>query len=44
MLLENTLRYRIGRLDVETELDFIKVNGDYDRLFKFKLTRSFGDL
>jgi len=42
--LENSLLYRIGRLEVELNIDFIKVGDEYDRLFKFELTRSFGDL
>ena len=42
--LENSLLYRIGRLEIELDLDFIKVGDKYDRLFKFELTRSFGDL
>lgn len=42
--LENSLQYRIGRLEVELDIDFIKVGDVYDRLFKFQLTRSFGDL
>ncbi len=42
--LENSLLYRIGRLEIEIDLDFIKVNDEYDRLFKFEVTRSFGDL
>lgn len=41
---ENSLFYRIGRLEVELEIDFIKVDDEFDRLFKFELTRSFGDL
>jgi len=41
---ENSLNYQVGRLVVRVDLDFIKVNGDYDRLFKLQLTRSFGDL
>lgn len=41
---ENSLFYRIGRLEVELEIDFIKVDDEFDRLFKLKLTRSFGDL
>lgn len=42
--LENSLQYRIGRLEVELDIDFIKVGKVYDRLIKFQLTRSFGDL
>ena len=42
--LENSLQYRIGRLEVEFDFDLIKRGDDYDRLFKFQLTRSFGDL
>lgn len=41
---ENALRYRIGRLESEIELDFVKVGDEYDQLFKFELIRSFGDL
>ena len=42
--LENSLQYRIGRLEMELDVDFIKVGDRYDRLFKFQITRSFGDL
>ena len=42
--LENSLQYRIGRLEIELDIDFIKVGDVYDRLFKFQITRSFGDL
>ncbi len=41
---ENSLRYRIGRLETELDIDFVKVGDKYDRLFRFQLTRSFGDL
>jgi hypothetical protein len=41
---ENTLQYNIGRLETEVELDFIKTGDEYDRLFKFQVSRSFGDL
>jgi len=42
--LENSLIYRIGRLKVGLDLDFIRRGDAYDKLFKFELTRSFGDL
>jgi len=42
--LENSLNYRIGRLEVRANIDFIKVSNEYNRLFKIQLTRSFGDL
>ena len=41
---ENSLNYLIGRLELSVDLDFIKVGNGYDRLLKFQLTRSFGDL
>lgn len=41
---ENSLNYNIGRLEARVNIDFIKVGGEYDRLFKIQLTRSFGDL
>ncbi|MDH3635704.1 MAG: hypothetical protein OES20_13475 [Gammaproteobacteria bacterium] len=41
---ENSLLYRIGRLEAQLDIDFIKIGNDYDRLFMFQLTRSFGDL
>lgn len=41
---ENSLLYRIGRLETQIDIDFIKIGGEYDRLIKFQLTRSFGDL
>jgi len=41
---ENSLLYRIGRLETQLDIDFIKIGDDYDRLFMFQLTRSFGDL
>jgi len=41
---ENSLNYLIGRLELRAELDFVKVGGGYDRIIKFELTRSFGDL
>ena len=41
---ENTLLYRVGRLETELEIDFVKVGDEYDRLFKFRLNRTFGDL
>ena len=44
VLWENTLEYNIGRIEAEIELDFVKVDGGYDQLFKFQLSRSFGDL
>lgn len=42
--LKNSLQYRIGRLEMKFDMDFIKVDNQYDRLFRFMLTRSFGDL
>jgi len=41
---ENSLLYRIGRLETQLDIDFIKIGDDYDRLFMFQLKRSFGDL
>jgi len=41
---ENSLDYLIGRLELSVDLDFIKVGNGYDRLVKFELKRSFGDL
>ena len=41
---ENSLNYLIGRLELSVDLDFIKVGNGYDRLVKFELKRSFGDL
>jgi hypothetical protein len=41
---ENSLDYLIGRLEAKVNIDFIKANGDYDRIFKIQLTRNFGDL
>jgi len=41
---ENSLNYLIGRLELSVDLDFIKVGNGYDRLIKFQLRRSFGDL
>jgi len=41
---ENSLNYLIGRLELSFDLDFIKVGDGYDRLVKFQLIRSFGDL
>ncbi len=40
---ENSLDYRIGKLELSVNLDFIKIGDDYDRLFKIQLTRTFGD-
>jgi len=40
---ENSLDYRIGKLELSVNLDFIKIGANYDRLFKFQLTRTFGD-
>ena len=42
--LENTLHYRIGRLETRLAIDFIKIGNNYDRLIMFEFTRSFGDL
>ena len=41
---ENAIQYRIGRLEAQMNLDFIKTDDEVDRLFKIQLTRSFGDL
>lgn len=41
---ENSLLYRIGRLETQLDIDFIKIGDDYDRLFMFQIKRSFGDL
>ncbi len=42
--LENSLLYRIGRLEVEFALDWVRVDDEYDQLAKFRLIRNFGDL
>ena len=42
--LENALHFRIGRLETQLSIDFIKIGNNYDRLFMFEFTRSFGDL
>jgi hypothetical protein len=41
---ENSLEYAVGRLETSAGLDFVKVDGDYDRIFRIELTRYFGDL
>ena len=41
---ENSLEYLIGRLETSVNVDFVKSNGDYDRIFKIQFIRSFGDL
>ena len=41
---ENSIEYLIGRLEASVNLDFIKANESYDRIFKIQLIRSFGDL
>jgi len=41
---ENSLDYRIGRLSARVDLEFVKADGSYDRLFKIQFIRSFGDL
>lgn len=41
---ENSLHYRIGRLEAQLNLDFIESNDEIDRLIKIRITRSFGDL
>ena len=41
---ENSLHYRIGRLETQLNLDFIESNDELDRLIKIRITRSFGDL
>ena len=41
---ENSLNYLIGRLEIRLNLDYLKSDDDYDRLFKIQITRSFGDL
>jgi hypothetical protein len=41
---ENNLDYMIGRFESRLSLDFIKNDGQYDRLIKIQFTRSFGDL
>lgn len=41
---ENSLRYRIGRLETQVDIDFVRTGDEYDQLFKFQLKRSFGDL
>lgn len=41
---ENSLHYRIGRLEAQLNLDFIKADNEVDRLIKIQITRSFGDL
>ena len=41
---ENSLEYSIGRLETSVDMDFVKTNGEYDRIFKIQVVRSFGDL
>lgn len=41
---ENSLLFRIGRLETQLDIDFIKIGDDYDRLIMFQFKRSFGDL
>lgn len=41
---KNTIRHKIGRLESEFSLDFLVNNDRFDRLIKFQLKRSFGDL
>ena len=41
---KNTIRHKIGRLESEFSLDFLVHNDRFDRLIKFQLKRSFGDL
>lgn len=43
LLWENAILYRIGRLQTELSLDVSKQDAQYDYLFKFEITRSFGD-
>ena len=41
---ENSIEYLIGRLEASANIDFAKANGDYDRIYKIQLVRTFGDL
>ena len=41
---KNSIRHKIGRLESEFSLDFLVHNDRFDRLIKFQLKRSFGDL
>jgi len=41
---KNSIRHKIGRLETEFSLDFLVHNDRFDRLIKFQLKRSFGDL
>ena len=41
---ENSLVYRIGRLEASADLDFVKVGSDYDYIVEFEVRRFFGDL
>lgn len=40
----NALHYRIGRLETRFNLDWVRLENETDRLIKFHLKRSFGDL
>ncbi len=40
----NALRYRIGKLETRLNLDVVEQDGETDRLLRFFLKRSFGDL
>ena len=41
---ENSLEYAVGRLQTSASMDFVKLEDDYDKIFKIELTRYFGDL
>ncbi len=40
----NALHYRIGKLETRLNLDIVEQDGEIDRLLRFYLKRSFGDL
>ncbi len=40
----NALHYRIGKLETRLNVDFVELDGETDRLLRFYLKRSFGDL
>ena len=41
---KNSIQHKIGRLETRFSIDFLVHNDQYDRLIKFELKRSFGDL
>ena len=41
---KNSIQHKIGRLETRFSIDYLVHNDQYDRLIKFELKRSFGDL